>query len=64
VFTDGRITVELRHLERAPVGASAAPGTPDGHTLDGGVFLTMAVLLDGVLDPRRVNPVNATVAAP
>ena len=64
VFTDGRITVELRHLERAPVGASVAPGTPDGHTLDVGAFLTMAVLLDGVLDPRRANPVNATVAAP
>jgi putative selenate reductase len=64
VFTDGRVTLELRHLERVPVGASVAPGTPDGHTLDVGACLTMAVLLDGVLDPRRANPVNATVAAP
>jgi hypothetical protein len=59
VFTDGRLTLELRHRDRTPVGASAAPGTPDGHTLDVGVYLKMAVLLDGVLDPRRANPVNA-----
>jgi len=59
VFTDGRVTLELRHRERTPVGAVAAPDTPDGHTLDVGVYLRMAVLLDGVLDPRRANPVNA-----
>jgi putative selenate reductase len=64
VFSDGRVTLELRHLERTPVGASVAPGTPDGHTLDVGAYLKMAVLLDGVLDPRRVNPVNAMAAAP
>jgi len=59
VFTDGRVTLELRHRDRTPVGASVAPGTPEGHDLDVGAYLTMAVLLDGVLDPRRVNPVNA-----
>jgi len=59
VFSDGRVTLELRHRDRAPVGASVAPGTPDGHTLDVGTYVTMAVLLDGVLDPRRTNPVNA-----
>jgi putative selenate reductase len=59
VFTDGRVTLELRHRERTPVGAAVAPGTPDGHTLDVGAYLTMSVLLDGVLDTRRVNPVNA-----
>jgi len=58
VFTDECVTLELRHRERTPVGASVAPDTPDGHTLDVGVFLKLAVLLDGVLDPRRVNPVN------
>jgi putative selenate reductase len=63
-FTDGQVTLELRHRERALVGASVAPGAPDGHTLDFGACLVMAVLLDGVLDPRRANPVNATVAAP
>jgi len=59
VFTDGSVTVELRHRDRTPVGASVARGAPDGHTLDIGVYLRMAVLLDGVLDPRRANPVNA-----
>jgi putative selenate reductase len=58
VFADGWVTLELRHRERTPVGASVAPGTPDGHTLDVGVYLKMALLLDGVLDLRRVNPVN------
>jgi hypothetical protein len=64
LFTDGRVTLELRHRERRPVGATVAPGAPDGHTLDVGAYLTMAVLLDGVLDPRRANPVNAQAAAP
>ena len=64
VFSDGRVTLELRHRERAPVGASVAPGTPAGHTLDVGAYLRMAVLLDGVLSPRRANPVNANAAAP
>jgi putative selenate reductase len=64
IFTDGNVTLELRHRERSPVGASVAPGTPDGHTLDVGVYLRMAVLLDGVLDPRRVNPVNADALLP
>jgi putative selenate reductase len=60
VFTDGRVTLELRHRDRSPVGASVAPETPDGHVLDVGAYLKMAVLLDGVLDPRRANPVNVT----
>ena len=59
VFTDGRVTLELRHRDRAPVGAAAAPDAPDGHTLDVGAYLTLAVILDGVLDPRRAHPVNA-----
>ncbi len=64
VFTDGRVTLELRHRERRPVGASVAPGTPDGHTLDVGAYLRMATILDGVLDPRRANPVNAAEPFP
>jgi hypothetical protein len=62
VFTDGLVTLELRHDERTAVGTSAAPGAPAGHTLDVGAYLKMAVLLDGVLDPRRANPVNAANA--
>jgi putative selenate reductase len=59
VFTDGLLTLELRHRDRATVGTSTEPGTPPGHTLDVGAYLKMAVILDGVLDPRRANPVNA-----
>jgi putative selenate reductase len=64
IFGDGQVTLELRHRDRVPVGATVAPGAPEGHTLDVGAYLTMAVLLDGVLDPRRVNPVNAPFAVP
>ena len=64
VFTDGRVTLELRHRHRRAVGATVALGAPDGHVLDVGAYLKMAVLLDGVLDPRRVNPVNAQSVAP
>jgi putative selenate reductase len=64
LFTDGRVTVELRHRERRPVGASVAAGTPDGHTLDVGIYLRMATVLDGVLDPRRANPVNSASPFP
>ncbi len=63
VFSDGRVTLELRHRDRVPVGATVASGAPEGHALDVGAYLTMAALLDGVLDPRRVNPVNAAIAA-
>ena len=59
VFSDGRVTLELRHRARTPLGARVEPGTPDGHTLDVSAYLRMAVILDGVLDPRRANPVNA-----
>jgi putative selenate reductase len=59
VFSDGCITLEARHGLREAVGVAAAPGTADGHVLDGAVYLAMAALLDGVLDSRRVNPVNA-----
>ena len=58
VFTDGRVTLELRHRERVPVGAAVAAGAPEGHTLDVGAYLKMAVLLDGVLDPRHASPVS------
>ncbi len=52
------MTLQLRHRERALVSVSVAPDAPDGHTLDGSIYLKMAVLLDGVLDQRRANPVN------
>lgn len=59
VFSDGRVRLALRHRERVPLGAEVEPGAPDGHTLDVSAYLRMALVLDGVLDPRRANPVNA-----
>jgi putative selenate reductase len=64
VFTDGRVTLQLRHRTRSVFGFSAAPDAPEGHTLDGSAYLKMAVLLDAVLDLRRANPVNASLAVP
>jgi len=57
-FSDGRVRVELRHAARQPVRAAALEGAETGHVLDGGVYMRMALLLDGVLDPRRANAVN------
>ena len=34
---------------------------PEGHALDFSAYLNMALAVDGVLDPRRANPVNAAV---
>jgi putative selenate reductase len=59
VFTDGRLTLELRHRARTPVVASVDKDASDGHTLDVGAYLTMAVLLDGVVDPRHASPLGA-----
>jgi putative selenate reductase len=58
-FTDGSLTVEVRHRDRVPVETRVAAATPDGHVLDFSAYLNLAVILDGVLDTRRANPVNA-----
>jgi putative selenate reductase len=59
IFTDGSLTVEVRHPDRLPLETRVANATPDGHVLDFSAYLNLAVILDGVLDPRRANPVNA-----
>jgi len=59
LFTDGSIRLELRHSERRALSASAKGGTAEGHRLDFAAYLNMALAVDGVLDPRRSNPVNA-----
>ena len=58
-FTDGSLTVDVRHRDRLPLEARVASATPDGHVLDFSAYLNLAVILDGVLDTRRANPVNA-----
>jgi putative selenate reductase len=60
VFTDGVITVDVRHGDRVPVGTRLVPGAAEGHTLDFAAYLNLAWAVDGVLDPGRVNPVNVS----
>ena len=57
--TDGAITLELCHSQRRPLRAQAQPGAPEGHVLELSPYLDMALAVDGVLDTRRANPVNA-----
>ena len=63
LFTDGVIKVELKHSERVAVSAGARAGAAEGHTLDFAAYLNMALAVDGVLDRRRANPVNAPYLA-
>jgi hypothetical protein len=53
------VRLEVRHSDRAPLGATITAGTPDGHRLDFSAYLNLAVVLEGALDARRANPVNA-----
>jgi putative selenate reductase len=59
LFTDGIVRVEVRHSDRVPVQATARPDAPLGHGLDFSAYLNMALAVDGVLDTRQANPVNA-----
>jgi putative selenate reductase len=59
LFTDGMVAVEVLHAPRRPLAARTRPGAVEGHVLDFSAYLNMAVVADGVLDPRRANPVNA-----
>jgi putative selenate reductase len=59
LFTDGVVRVEVRHSDRVPLQATARTGAPEGHRLDYSAYLNMAIAVDGVLDTRRANPVNA-----
>jgi putative selenate reductase len=59
LFTDGVIKVELRHSERKPLEAVARSGAAEGHCLDLAAYFNMALAVDGVLDAKQANPVNA-----
>jgi putative selenate reductase len=59
LFTDGVLQLEVRHSERRVVRASAREGAAEGRVLDFSAYLNMASAVDGVLDARRANPVNA-----
>jgi putative selenate reductase len=59
LFTDGVVRLAVRHSERKPLEASAPADAAEGHTLDFAAYLNMALAVDGVLDARQANPVNA-----
>ena len=59
LFTDGVLQIEVRHSERRVVAAAAREGAADGRMIDFSAYLNMALAVDGVLDTRRANPVNA-----
>ncbi len=61
LFTDGVVKLELRHSERRVVAATAQAAAAEGHELDFAAYLNLALAVDGVLDRRRANPVNAGV---
>ncbi len=61
LFTDGTFKVELRHSERRPLQVMLRPGAAEGHALDFAAYLNLAVAVDGVLDLRHANPVNAAI---
>ena len=59
LFTDGVLQLEVRHSVRRVVSTSAREGTAEGRELDFAAYLNMALAVDGVLDTRKANPVNA-----
>jgi putative selenate reductase len=59
LFTDGVLQLEVRHSERRVLAASARAIAAEGHRLDFSAYLNMALAVDGVLDTRKANPVNA-----
>ncbi len=59
VFTDGEVTVRTGHSQRLPLQATARAGSTEGHQLDIAAYLAMATIIDGVLGPGQVNPINA-----
>lgn len=59
LFSDGVIKLELKHSLRRPAAAEAKPGAALGHKLDFSAYLKMALAVDGVLDTKKANPVNA-----
>ena len=60
-FTDGAVRLEVDHRRHRVLAAAAEPGAAAGHVLDGWAYLATAVAVDGVLDPSRTNPVNASL---
>jgi putative selenate reductase len=61
LFSDGSVSVEVRHSARQPLVARATDTAAEGHTLDFAAYLKLALVVDGVLRTERANPVNAAL---
>jgi putative selenate reductase len=59
LFEGDAIAVEVAHAERSVLRAWTLPGAAEGQLLDLMAYLHMATAVEGTLDPRRANPVNA-----
>jgi putative selenate reductase len=58
-FEGGAIAVEVARPERTVLRAWTLPGAAGGEVLDLMAYLQMATAVEGALDMRRANPVNA-----
>lgn len=58
-FTDGTVVLELDHRDRRILAARALDGAAEGHRLPEAAYLNLALAMDGALDTRKANPVNA-----
>jgi len=59
VFFVAPVVMAIRDSRAEAQHAQARPGAPEGHVLDLAAYLNMALAVDGVLDTRKANPVNA-----
>jgi putative selenate reductase len=55
------VAVEVVHGERRVVRSWVLPGAPEGQIMDVMAYLHTVTAVEGALDPRRANPVNAEV---
>jgi putative selenate reductase len=58
-FSDGTITIWFEPSKHVPCKVQWADAQSKPHRVDVGLYHTLRILLAGVLDSRRINPVNA-----
>ncbi|HET7747647.1 MAG TPA: 4Fe-4S dicluster domain-containing protein [Vicinamibacteria bacterium] len=58
-FTDGAVVLEVDHAARQALSARIVEGAAEGHRMSESAYLNLALAVDGALDTRRANPVNA-----
>ncbi len=61
LFEDGKARLTIADPETKVLKVEQLNGALQGHTIDLKIFHTLRYLLIGILDPSRVNPVNASM---